>query len=103
MLFRSREAFMTVFRAMAQRRGVVIAAIGPAKWKAAMQYIWVGAAFCHFAVISFARHELARGEYWALFTQFVGSVGEIAMVVAVALTLWSLVLYLRRYGALFTR
>lgn len=98
-----REAFMTVFRAMAQRRGVVIAAIGPAKWKAGMQYIWVGAAFCHFALITFARHELVQGEAWALLTQFVGSVGEISMVIAVALTLWSLVLYLRRYGPLFTR
>jgi CDP-diacylglycerol--glycerol-3-phosphate 3-phosphatidyltransferase len=98
-----REAFMTVFRAMAQRRGVVIAAIGPAKWKAAMQYIWVGAAFCHFAVITFARHELVQGEAWAMLTQFVGSVGVISMVIAVALTLWSLLLYLRRYGALFTR
>ncbi len=98
-----REAFMTVFRAMAQRRGVVIAAIGPAKWKAAMQYIWVGAAFCHFAVITFARHELVQGELWAQFTQLVGSIGVISMVIAVALTLWSLVLYLRRYGALFTK
>ena len=98
-----REAFMTGFRAFAQRRGVVIAAIGPAKWKAAVQYIWVGAAFCHFAVITFARHELVRGEAWAWVTQFVGSVGELSMILAVALTLWSLVLYMRRYGALFTR
>lgn len=98
-----RELFMTVFRALAQRRGVVIAAIGPAKWKAAMQYIWVGAAFCHFAVITVARHGLMEGEAWAWFTQLVGSVGVLSMVIAVALTLWSLVLYLRRYGTLFTR
>ncbi|MEI6813703.1 MAG: CDP-alcohol phosphatidyltransferase family protein [bacterium] len=98
-----REAFMTAFRAFAQRRGVVIAAIGPAKWKAAMQYIWVGAAFCHFAVITFARHELVHGQAWVWITQFVGSVGVVSMLIAVALTLWSLVLYMRRYGALFTQ
>src|SRR5438874_9446173 len=28
-----RELFMTIYRQMAARRGVVIAAIGPAKWK----------------------------------------------------------------------
>ena len=60
-------------------------------------------AFCHFAVITFARHELVQGEAWAWVTQFVGSVGELSMILAVALTLWSLVLYMRRYGALFTR
>jgi CDP-diacylglycerol--glycerol-3-phosphate 3-phosphatidyltransferase len=98
-----REAFMTVFRALAQRRGVVIAAIGPAKWKAAMQYIWVGAAFCHFAVISYARHGLVEGQSWAWLTQVVGSIGVLSMVIAVGLTLWSLVLYLRRYGAIFGR
>ena len=98
-----REAFMTVFRSFAHRRGVVIAAIGPAKWKAAMQYIWVGAAFCHFAVITFARHQLVQGQGWAWLTQLVGTIGELSMIVAVALTLWSLVLYMRRYGALFTQ
>ena len=33
---------MTLFRQVAARRGVVIAAIGPAKWKTAFQSIWVG-------------------------------------------------------------
>ena len=32
-----RELFMTLFRQMAARRGVVIAAIGPAKWKTGLQ------------------------------------------------------------------
>src|SRR3954453_17047006 len=38
-----REVFMTVFRQMAKRRGIIIAAIGPAKWKTAFQLIWQGA------------------------------------------------------------
>ena len=33
---------MTVFRQAAARRGVVIAAIGPAKWKTGFQFVWVG-------------------------------------------------------------
>jgi hypothetical protein len=44
-----REAAMTWFRHLAQRRGVVIAAIGPGKAKATFQYIWVGAAYFWFA------------------------------------------------------
>ncbi|HVE78985.1 MAG TPA: CDP-alcohol phosphatidyltransferase family protein, partial [Gemmatimonadaceae bacterium] len=40
-----RELFMTIFRQAAARRGTVIAAIGPAKWKTGFQSTWVGAAF----------------------------------------------------------
>ena len=47
-----REVFMTLFRQAARKRGVVIAAIGPAKWKTAFQLIWVGAAYFWF----FAAH-----------------------------------------------
>ena len=43
-----RELFMTLFRQLAARRGVVIAAIGPAKWKTALQLIWTGSAYCWF-------------------------------------------------------
>ena len=62
-----------------------------------------GVQTCALPIFTFARHELVRGEAWAWVTQFVGSVGELSMILAVALTLWSLVLYMRRYGALFTR
>src|SRR6266700_1775155 len=34
-----RELFMTIFRQIAARRGIVIAAIGPAKWKTAAQLV----------------------------------------------------------------
>src|SRR5436305_13331360 len=40
-----RGIFMTIFRQAAARRGVVISAIGPAKWKTAFQSIWVGSAY----------------------------------------------------------
>src|SRR6478672_1812872 len=39
-----REVFMTVFRQAAKRRGVVIAAIGAAKWKTGFQLFWQGCA-----------------------------------------------------------
>ena len=45
-----REIFMTWFRSFAQQRGVVIAAQSLGKWKAAFQYIWMGAGYCWFMV-----------------------------------------------------
>ena len=42
-----RELFMTVFRQFAARRGVVIAAIGPAKWKTGLQLVWIGSGLRH--------------------------------------------------------
>jgi phosphatidylglycerophosphate synthase len=98
-----REAFMTIFRQAAARRGVVIAAIGPAKWKTTFQWIWVGAAYFWFfaATIAVARR-WTGGAGWGLFANFNGLVGVCAMIGAVALTLYSLALYLRSYGRVFT-
>jgi CDP-diacylglycerol--glycerol-3-phosphate 3-phosphatidyltransferase len=97
-----REAFMAAFRHAAARRGVVIGAIGPAKWKTAMQLIWQGAAYFWFFAATLA---LAQGwethPLWRAFAQFNGIVGVVTMSVAVGLTVYSLGLYLRRYGALF--
>jgi phosphatidylglycerophosphate synthase len=98
-----REAFMTLFRQAAARRGVVIAAIGPAKWKTTFQWIWVGAAYFWFfaATLATARHwDSFRS--WVAFANFNGVVGVLAMVGAVVLTIYSLALYLRSYGRVFT-
>jgi phosphatidylglycerophosphate synthase len=98
-----REAFMTIFRQAAARRGVVIAAIGPAKWKTTFQWIWVGSAYFWFfaATLAVARRWVDTSS-WNLFANFNGLVGVTAMIGAVALTLYSLALYLRSYGRVFT-
>lgn len=96
-----RELFMTVFRQAAARRGVIIAAIGPAKWKTGFQSTWVGAAYFWFFAADLATTYGWKGPAWRAFAYFNGGVGVIAMLVAVALTLYSLVLYLRRYGNVF--
>lgn len=98
-----RELFMTVFRQVAARRGVVIAAIGPAKWKTAFQCTWVGAAFFWFFALTLAADRGWTGGAWRAWTHFNGIVGVAAMAAAVALTLYSLWLYLRRYGAVVVR
>jgi len=98
-----REAFMTLFRQAAARRGVVIAAIGPAKWKTTFQWIWVGAAyFWFFAATLAVRQHWDTLDSWSVFANVNGLLGVLAMIGAVALTLYSLALYLQRYGRVFT-
>ena len=99
-----REAFMIVFRQVAARRGLVIAAIGPAKWKTTFQLIWLGAAYFWFFAMTYAtRHGWTDDASWRLFAHFNGLVGVLSMAGAVGLTLWSLWLYLRRYGSQVVR
>jgi CDP-diacylglycerol---glycerol-3-phosphate 3-phosphatidyltransferase len=98
-----RELFMTLFRQAAARRGVVIGAIGPAKWKTTFQWIWVGSAyFWFFAATLAVRQHWDALSSWNGFANFNGLVGVLAMIGAVALTLYSLALYLQRYGRVFT-
>ena len=99
-----REAFMTLFRSAAARRGLVIAAIGPAKWKTTFQSIWTGAAYFWFwaRTLAGAQGWLEDG-WWRAFAHFNGLVGTLSMVGAVGLTFWSLVLYVSRYGGAYLK
>ncbi len=94
-----REIIMTIFRQVAARRGIIIAAIGPAKWKTGFQSVWVGAAYVWFSALTLAR---AQGwgplPAWRAFAAFNGIVGTVSMCAAVAMTVWSLWLYAREYG-----
>jgi CDP-diacylglycerol--glycerol-3-phosphate 3-phosphatidyltransferase len=96
-----REVAMTVFRQMAAKRGVVISAIGPAKWKTGFQMTWVGAAFFWFWAATAASHYGWQGSTWDFFKNANGIIGVLSMIGAVGLTLYSLVLYVRRYGSVF--
>lgn len=94
-----RELLMTLFRQAASRKGVIIAAIGPAKWKTGFQWTWVGAAFFWFAALSAAhRYGWLDTTLWGWYARFNGTVGAVSMWGAIALTLYSLWLYIRRYG-----
>jgi phosphatidylglycerophosphate synthase len=96
-----REFFMTIFRQAAARRGVIIAALGPAKWKTGFQWTWVGASYFWFAAATAAVQYGWSGSAWLAFAWLNGLVGVVSMFGAVALTLYSLWVYLRRYGAIF--
>jgi len=93
-----RELFMTVFRQMAARRGVVIAAIGPAKWKTGFQLIWQGSAYFWFFAATLAAAQQWNSSAWHGFALFNGTVGTLMMTAAVILTIYSLVLYMRSFG-----
>jgi CDP-diacylglycerol---glycerol-3-phosphate 3-phosphatidyltransferase len=99
-LILGREAYMSVFRQIARSRGVVISAIGPAKWKTAMQLVWVGSAFFWFFIATVAMHRGWTANGWRYFAYFNGIVGVFMMVGATALTIYSLWLYMSRYGRL---
>jgi CDP-diacylglycerol--glycerol-3-phosphate 3-phosphatidyltransferase len=97
-----REVFMTVFRQAAKRRGVVIAAIGAAKWKTAFQLVWQGSAYGWFCGATLAATKgWTNDDRWHAWAQFNGSVGAITMIAAILLTLYSLALYLRSFGSVF--
>lgn len=93
-----RELFMTLYRQRAARRGLVISAIGPAKWKTGFQWTWVGATFFWFAAASAAVQYRWTSSLWRAFASLNGIVAVVTMIVAVALTLYSLWLYLRAHG-----
>lgn len=96
-----REVAMTVFRQMAARRGVVISAIGPAKWKTGFQMTWVGAAFFWFWAATAAHTYGWQGAAWNAFRHLNGIIGVLCMIGAVGLTLYSLALYMQRYSGVF--
>jgi len=95
-----REVMMTLFRQYAAKRGIVIAAMGPGKLKTTFQMIWVGAAFFWFMASTAAMEHGWRGTAWNAFALFNGIVGTISMVLAIALTVYSMGIYLRHYGPL---
>lgn len=95
-----RELAMTVLRQMAHRRGTVIAAIFAAKLKTAFQLIWIGAAYFWFFVATVDRLDVRDTLGWDYLANIAGIVGVIAMVVSVALTVYSMGVYLWRYGRL---
>lgn len=98
-----REVFMTLFRQFAAWRGVVIGAIGPAKWKTGFQSTWVGSAYFWFFASALAARRGWTGGAWMGFAYFNGIVGTVTMIAAVFLTVYSLLLYMRRYGSLLVR
>ena len=97
-----RELAMTILRHLAHRRGTAIAAIYAAKLKTTFQLIWIGAAYFWFFVATVDRVDVRDRAGWDFAANFAGTVGSIAMVASVALTVYSMAVYISRYGRLIT-
>lgn len=91
-----REVTMTLFRQYAKRKGVVIEAIGSAKWKTGLQLVWVGATLFWFGAATAAAARMWTSPWWTAAAHFIGIVSVLSMAGAVGLTLWSLWLYARQ-------
>ena len=99
-----REVFMTVFRQLAARRGVVIAAIRSAKWKTGFQLVWQGSAYFWFwALTAAVEHGVRDASLWKAFAQFNGVVGVLTMIIAVFLTIYSLAVYMRSFSSVLAK
>lgn len=103
LLLIGREVFMTVFRQIARRRGVVIAAAGPGKLKTIIQDVFIGATIAWFAWrdmrAAFGWEGGWLGRFW---NEFHGIVVSVTLGGAVLLTAYSLGVYLYRYRRIFT-
>ncbi len=102
LLLVGREVAMTVFRHVASKRGVVIAADSAAKVKTVVQDIFLGATIGWFAWrdmrVAFGWETGWLGAFW---NRFHGALVAVTLGVAVVLTLYTLLAYVYRYRNLF--
>jgi CDP-diacylglycerol---glycerol-3-phosphate 3-phosphatidyltransferase len=90
-----REALVTVVRQVAARRGRVIPAGRSGKLKAVFQNIFCGAAIFWFALQSAAVSNEWAGPFWERWQAWLhGPVVLISLLIAVALTVFSMLVYL---------
>lgn len=102
LLLVGRELAMMVFRYVARRRGVVIAAAAAGKAKTIVQDIFIGATIGWFAWKDMREaFGWERGWLGAMWEQFHGTVVAITLAAAVLLTAFSLGVYVFRYRKLF--
>ena len=99
LLLVGREVFMTVLRFVAKRRGHgVIPAIYAGKLKAVVQNVFIGATIAWFAwKDALATHRWA-GWFRNFWDEFHGAVVAVTLAGAVMLTVYSLIVYIHRYG-----
>ena len=89
-----REALITGIRSVAAGKGIVIPAGKAGKHKAVWQNIFIGTTIFWYALLSAADHNGWHGDSWALWQKLHGVAFLISLVVAVFLTVYSLVVYL---------
>lgn len=101
LLLVGREVLITAFRYFAMRRGVIIPAVAAGKAKALAQNIFIGATIAWFAWKDAIAELKLAGAFRDLWDQFHGWFVSVTLAGAIVLTVYSLVVYLYRYRALF--
>jgi len=89
-----REALITLIRSLAARKGVVIPAGRAGKLKAVFQNIFSGTAILWYAVRTTAQDHGWSGSFWSGWQVFHGAMLLLTLVIAVLLTVYSMVVYL---------
>lgn len=95
-----REALITGMRAAAVRRGVVVPAAKTGKYKALSQNFFIGCVLLWYALETGAREHGWSSSLWHAWEAFHGTVLAASLAVAIGLTLYSLVVYLRSWRGL---
>jgi CDP-diacylglycerol---glycerol-3-phosphate 3-phosphatidyltransferase len=95
-----RELFVTIFRSFAAKRGVVIAAGSAGKHKAVWQNIFIGSAIFWYALQSAALNNGWTGDAWVWWQRFHAFVLLLSLAVAVVLTVYSMIVYIRSWSKL---
>jgi len=96
-----RELLMTLLRYEAKKRGVVIPAGREGKLKAILQYLFIGATIAWFAWKDYLVRTGLTGRMRNAWDEFHGAFVAVTLALAVVLTVYSFVVYLFRYRALF--
>src|SRR3954467_2094173 len=96
-----RELLITIIRSYAAGRGIIIPAGKAGKLKAVFQNIFVGTAIAWLAAHSAALNEGWVGmQNWTYWTYFHGFVFLTSLAIAIVLTVYSLIVYLREWRKL---
>ncbi|HTT66813.1 MAG TPA: CDP-diacylglycerol--glycerol-3-phosphate 3-phosphatidyltransferase [Gemmatimonadales bacterium] len=96
-----RELLMTLMRYEANKRGVVIPAGREGKLKAILQYVFIGATIAWFAWKDYLVRTGLTGRMRNAWDEFHGAFVAVTLGLAVVLTVYSFVVYLVKYRALF--
>lgn len=89
-----REFLITFIRGIAVKKGIVIPAGKIGKHKAVWQNIFTGTCIAWLALLSASVRNQWSGTYWDLWQKFHGFVFIVSLIVAVGLTVYSLLVYL---------
>lgn len=95
-----RELLITLFRAYAQRKGVVIAAGKSGKHKALVQALFVGGLLLWYPILGWATAQGFSGAGWNAWSLIHRSWVAATLALALVLTVYSMIDYLWRYRSL---